>query len=101
MEAIKFIFLSAICISGSLLSYTSNGIAPSIHISSDTTSFPAVETKKANSAYKPAFNGQTRIAGVRTVTSYKVDKLADKLGSPWAIIPMPDGRLLITDRTGF
>ena len=101
MEAIKFIFLSAICISGNLLSHTSNGISSSKHFSSDTTSFPPVETKKANSAYKPAFNGQTRIAGVRTVTSYKVDKLADKLGIPWAIIPMPDGRLLITDRTGF
>jgi len=101
MEAIKFIFLSAISFSGNLLSHTTNRIAASTHFNSDTTSFPPVETKKANSAYKPAFNGQTRITGVRTVTSYKVDKLADKLGSPWAIIPMPDGRLLITDRTGF
>ncbi len=38
----------------------------------DTTSAPvstigpAVETQKPNTDYKPAFNGQTRIAGVQT-----------------------------------
>ncbi len=67
----------------------------------DTTKLPPVETKAANSNYKPAFAGQTRIAGVKTTTPYKTDKLAEKIGKPWAIVPMPDGRLLITDKTGF
>lgn len=67
----------------------------------DTTKLPPVETKAANSNYKPAFAGQTRIGAVKTTTPYKVDKLADKIGKPWAIVPMPDGRLLITDKTGF
>jgi len=61
---------------------------------------PPVETQKPNSDYKPAHNGQTRIAGVKTKTAYKVDKIAEKLGLPWAIIPLPDGRLLITERKG-
>jgi len=59
-----------------------------------------VETKSPNTNYQPAFAGQTRIAGVKTKTEYKVDMLADKLGIPWAVIPLPDGRLLITEKRG-
>jgi glucose/arabinose dehydrogenase len=67
----------------------------------DTSQLPPVETQKPNSNYKPAFEGQTRIAGVRTTTSYKVEKIAGDLNYPWAVVPMPDGRLLITSRTGY
>lgn len=59
-----------------------------------------VETEKANTNYKPAFEGQTRIAGVTTTTAYQVDKLAESLDKPWAVIPFPDGRLLITEKGG-
>ena len=67
----------------------------------DTIKLPPVETNNANTDYKPAFKGQTRIAGVKTVTPYKVEKIAEKLVRPWAVVPMPDGRLLITDKSGF
>jgi glucose/arabinose dehydrogenase len=67
----------------------------------DSTQLPPVETQKANSNYKPAFKGQTRIAGVKTVTPFKVEKIAEKQGLLWAIVPMPDGRLLITEKTGY
>ena len=67
----------------------------------DTTKLPAVETNKANSDYKPVVKGQTRVAGVKTATAYKVEKIAEKLGKPWAVVPMPDGRLLITDKSGY
>ncbi|TMI62765.1 MAG: PQQ-dependent sugar dehydrogenase [Bacteroidetes bacterium] len=60
-----------------------------------------VETKKANTNYKPAFPGQTRIASVKTATAYNADKIAEKIGHPWAVVPMPDGRLLITDKSGY
>lgn len=66
----------------------------------DTTGRP-VETNKPNSNYKPAFPGQTRIASVKTTTPYKADKLIDKLDHPWAIIPMNDGRFLITLKSGW
>lgn len=66
----------------------------------DSTNAP-VEKNKPNSDYKPAFEGQTRIRGVKTTTSYTVEKLADSLGHPWAVIPMPDGRLLITEKSGY
>src|SRR3954468_8868688 len=67
----------------------------------DTSRIPPVETKKPNSNYSPAFSGQTRIGGAKTTTAYKVDLIADKLGRPWAIVPMNDGRLMITEKTGF
>jgi len=59
-----------------------------------------VETQKPNSDYKPTKAGQTRVAGVKTKTAYKVDKMAEKLGLPGAVTPLPDGRLLITERKG-
>ena len=62
----------------------------------DTTGLPPVETKSPNSNYKPAFAGQTRIGGVKTTTPYKVEKIANKLGAPFSIVAMPDGRLMVT-----
>jgi aldose sugar dehydrogenase len=67
----------------------------------DTALLPPVETKGANTDYKPAFAGQTRIAGVKTTTPYKVDKIASDLTRPWAVIPMPENKLLITEKSGY
>src|SRR5215467_10973236 len=67
----------------------------------DTTGLPPVETKSPNTDYKPAFSGQTRIAGVRTTTPYKVEKIAERLGPPFAIVAMPDGRLMVTIKSGY
>jgi glucose/arabinose dehydrogenase len=68
----------------------------------DTTRSAALEKKEANTKYKPAFEGQTRITTpVKTTTAYKVDKLAEGLGRPWSVKALPDGRLLITERTGY
>ena len=61
---------------------------------------PPVETKPGFANYKPAFAGQTRIAGAKTTTPYKVEKIAGKLGNPFAIVAMPDGRLMITLKSG-
>jgi len=66
---------------------------------SDTSLLP-VETKKPNTDYKPAFAGQTRIAGVKTHTVYETKILTKKLNSPWAIASLPDGRFLITQKGG-
>ena len=60
-----------------------------------------VETKPPNSDYKPAFTGQTRVKSVRTTTPYKVEKIAEKLGAPFAIVAMPDGRLMVTLKKGY
>lgn len=65
---------------------------------SDT--IPPVETKKANTDFKPAFEGQTRIAGVITTTPYKTKIVTESLNAPWGVVELPDGRLLITETEG-
>src|SRR5690606_15948135 len=64
---------------------------------SDSTYAP-VETKEPNTDYSPAFEGQTRIAGVKTTTPYEVKVIAEGLNHPWGIANLPDGRLLITEK---
>jgi len=59
-----------------------------------------VETEKPNTNYKPAFDGQTRIASVITTTPYETTVITDKLSSPWAVTSLPDGRLAITEKAG-
>lgn len=71
-----------------------------IAVVGDTTKYDPVETEAANTDYKPAFEGQTRIAGVKTSTEYSVRMLSDGLDSPWGVTSLPDGRLLITEKGG-
>lgn len=59
-----------------------------------------VETESPNSDLKPAYAGQTRIAGVTTKTPYETKMLTDKLDRPWGIAALPDGRLLVTEKKG-
>jgi glucose/arabinose dehydrogenase len=59
-----------------------------------------VEKNKANTDYKPAFEGQTRIAGVKSATAYEGTMLDSSLTRPWGITSLPDGRLLITEKGG-
>lgn len=67
---------------------------------SDTISYPPVETNKANTDYKPAFEGQTRAAGAKTTTPYEGTIVTKSLKAPWGIVSLPDGRLLITENKG-
>jgi glucose/arabinose dehydrogenase len=67
----------------------------------DTSTTGPVETRASKSGYKPAFEGQTRINRVKTTTAYQVERIAEKIGNPWAVITTPDGRLLISDRSGY
>lgn len=62
--------------------------------------YPPVETEKPNANYKPAFEGQTRINGVKTTTPYEVKVIAEGLSRPWAVSTLPDGRLAITEKAG-
>lgn len=93
------VFLSVILMLIYSASCANNGTTSSNN--TDTTGLPPVETKVPNSNYKPAFSGQTRIAGVKTITPYKVEKIAEQLGRPFAIVTMPDGRLMVTIKSGY
>ncbi|MCX8522775.1 PQQ-dependent sugar dehydrogenase [Chryseobacterium formosus] len=62
---------------------------------------PSAKEEKANTDYKPAFAGQTRVKAVKTETPYHVEVLTKDLGKPWGIINLPDGKFLITEKSGF
>ena len=79
---------------------TTNGKVVSDTETSDASQLPPVETQKANTDYRPAFKGQTRVNGVKTKTAYRVDRIATGLGPAWAVVPMPDGRLMVTVKSG-
>jgi len=58
-----------------------------------------LETRQANTAYKPAFAGQTR-APALAPSAYEVEVVASGLTRPWAVEPMADGRFLVTEKGG-
>lgn len=59
-----------------------------------------VETEKPTADYKPAFEGQTRVAGVKTSTPLDISVINGKLENPWAIAVLPNGGFLITQKQG-
>jgi glucose/arabinose dehydrogenase len=69
-------------------------------ISARTALSQSVETKKPNSDYKPAFEGQTRIKAVTSKSPYESKVLTTALKLPWGIAALPDGRFLITEKGG-
>jgi len=100
MQAKTFIRLTSLFLSSCLIGCGSNNSSSASTPAVDSSKLTSVETQKPNSDYKPAFEGQTRIKPVKTTTPYKVEKIAEGLGRPWAIISLPDGRLLITEKSG-
>lgn len=60
-----------------------------------------LETAPANAAsQRPAFAGQTRACAAKPGAPVKVTVLATGLVKPWAVEPMPDGALLVTEKPG-
>ncbi|MCI9845605.1 PQQ-dependent sugar dehydrogenase [Flavobacterium pectinovorum] len=64
------------------------------------TATDPVETNPPNTKYSSAFEGQTRISGVQTNTAYEAKVITTALTSPWGIKMLPDGRLLVTQKSG-
>ncbi len=58
------------------------------------------ESDKRNTDIPAAFEGQTRVQGVKTSVPYEAQVMASGLGKPWGIINLPDGRFLITEKSG-
>lgn len=76
------------------------GLSLSLALANSASAQNPVETNKPSADYKPAFEGQTRIAGVKSKTAIAVSVLNDKLENPWAISVLPNGGFLITQKRG-
>ena len=50
--------------------------------------------------YEAAFAGQTRACGIASDVAFDVTVLTTALESPWAVEPLPDGALLVTEKPG-
>src|SRR5688500_2974746 len=91
-----FFFYAGSCLIMSCATNNNHNTLPAI---ADTVGAP-VETRSANTNYKPAFAGQTRIASAKTSVAYSGKAIATGLSRPWAVSTLPDGRLLITQKEG-
>lgn len=82
------------------MSCSSNGMHPTgdTDANQDEDTLPPVETNAPNSTYKPAFEGQTRIAGMKTHSAFDGTVVTTALSRPWGITTLPDGRFLITQK---
>ncbi|GGG15761.1 PQQ-dependent sugar dehydrogenase [Pontibacter amylolyticus] len=49
---------------------------------------------------KPTFEGQTRACEIKSETAIDVQVLTKNLKKPWAVEPLPDGNLLVTEKGG-
>ncbi|MCW8870186.1 MAG: PQQ-dependent sugar dehydrogenase [Proteobacteria bacterium] len=95
-----FLLVLSACNGGVSSTDQSNAHQDSNAVKGTDQNKPPVETNQANTDYKPAFEGQTRIAGVETTTPYEVQLLTEELRSPWGAVMLPDGRLLVTEKAG-
>lgn len=60
-----------------------------------------IETRPPNSPeQKPAFEGQTRACEVKSNVAFEVTVIAKGLVNPWAVEPLPNGDLLVSERPG-
>lgn len=68
---------------------------------SRTSPCTPLEKREANApAQRPAFPGQTRACGVTSNAAFAVTVVTSALDSPWAVEPLANGDLLVTEKSG-
>lgn len=60
----------------------------------------AVAQGAPNTDFTPAFAGQTRAPEALSGVQINAEEIAAGLNHPWAIVFLPDGRMLVTERAG-
>ena len=74
---------------------------PAVSATARPGACPSLETRPANASdQKPAFLGQTRACEVKSNVAFDVIVLAKGLAHPWAVEPLADGVVLITEKEG-
>ncbi|WP_035557498.1 PQQ-dependent sugar dehydrogenase [Hymenobacter sp. IS2118] len=67
----------------------------------DQTGRAPLETREANvPGQQPTFPEQYRASGLKSAADFEVLVLAKGLENPWAVEPLPNGDLLVTERPG-
>lgn len=61
---------------------------------------PVETNAKVAPHQEPTFPEQTRVAGIKTKSNFKVTILTEELDLPWGIDQLPDGRFIISEKTG-
>ena len=77
--------------------------AAAARVSADSADNPCtpLETRDPNASdQRPAFKGQTRSCGIKSNIAFDVTVLAKGLENPWAVEPLPEGNLLVTEKPG-
>jgi aldose sugar dehydrogenase len=59
-----------------------------------------VDDGPPNTTYQPAFRGQTRAPEIHSNVTLNVETIAEGLNHPWSIQFLPDGRALVSERSG-
>ncbi len=78
-----------------------NTPAPAAAPATSTSQCAPLETRTANAPeQKPAFAGQTRACAAKSGAAFDVTVLAKGLERPWAVEPLPNGDLLVTEKPG-
>ncbi len=74
--------------------------ATAVALSATGAAGQGVETRAPITAYKPAFEGQTRAPEQKLGVRFQVTPVAQGFVFPWALAVLPDGRLLVTEKAG-
>ena len=60
-----------------------------------------LEFRQANvPSQRPAFAEQTRVCGVTANVAFTVTVVTKRLANPWSVEPLPNGELLVTEKSG-
>jgi glucose/arabinose dehydrogenase len=59
-----------------------------------------LETRSPNAAFQPAFPNQTRAPRAGDRVAVQTSVVARGLENPWALEFLPDGRMLVTEKSG-
>ncbi|RZL99522.1 MAG: PQQ-dependent sugar dehydrogenase, partial [Pedobacter sp.] len=102
IKSLRFIIITTVCL---VLVSCSKKKAPEVEPPVEVPTNPpaslgSVETNPANSSYRPAFTGQTRIGRVTTTTATSRTIVTSSLTAPWGIVVLPDGRFLVNEKAG-
>src|SRR5688572_6276066 len=86
-------------LAGALIILPACGTAAEPDSDAASTSAPS-ETRAPETKLKPAVPGQTRAPTLRAPVDFAVEEVASGLDQPWALEFLPDGRILVSQRSG-